>query len=61
VRTSVGLSESAHEASRLFQSITGRSFSDIVNELLPAEVDRQNLARESTSERRPGARSRASR
>ena len=39
MRTSVALTERAHEALRLFQSITGRTFSDIVKELLLAEIN----------------------
>jgi hypothetical protein len=40
MRTSVALGERAHDALRLLQSITGRTFSDIVNELLLAEIER---------------------
>lgn len=43
MRTSVMLSERAHEAIRLIQTITGRTFSDIVNDLLLTEIDRQDL------------------
>jgi hypothetical protein len=44
MRTSVALSERAHDALRLLQTITGRTFSDIVNELLLAEIDRSDLS-----------------
>ena len=43
MRTSVALSERAHDALRLIQSITGRTFSDIVNDLLLAEIERLDL------------------
>ncbi len=46
MRTSVALSERAHAALRLFQSITGRTFSDIVNELLLTEIERQDLEKQ---------------
>ncbi len=44
MRTSVAMSERAHNALRLLQSITGRTFSDIVNELLLAEIERSELS-----------------
>jgi hypothetical protein len=46
MRTSVALTERAHEALKLFQSITSRTFSDIVNELLLAEIEGQRLTSE---------------
>lgn len=46
MRIGITLSDRTHEALRLLQGITGRTCSDIVNELVLAEVERMGLVGE---------------